>query len=158
MLKSRSRILVLILATSLCASLPAPAAVKSGEIETKIRQTLAKWVIANNSRDDKTANRVWAPGVKGVFPAAPEFSRKEGARIAGVPEGNVATAWSTFSLTINEIMVSEGQAVVNDTWRETLHFAGSNATATRQLESFEIWVPQPDGEARIVRWISAPDP
>jgi len=64
---------------------------------------------------------------------------------------------STYSVTINEVLVSTDLAVVRDTWEETLH-SPDGRTARRVIQSFEVWQPQPDGHWKISRWISAPGP
>ena len=135
------------------AQAPAPAAA----VEKQIRQSLANWMEATNHREDDKANDVWAPGVIGWFPEAQVFRLEEAYRVAGVAKGN-EKPYSTFELTIEEVLVGSNLAVVRDIWRETIHFPSTNATALRPIKSFEVWKPQPDGKWRIVRWISAPEP
>ena len=131
---------------------PAPA-----PVEKQIRQSLADWMEATNQRQYDKANDVWAPGVVGWFPEARVFGMDEAYRVAGVPRGS-EKPYSTFELTIEEMLIGSELAVVRDIWHETIHFPGNAATVVRPIRSFEVWKPQPDGKWRIVRWISAPEP
>jgi ketosteroid isomerase-like protein len=129
----------------------------SGDAEHQIRKALADWTDAANRRDSAKTRDVWAPGVVGWFPDAPLFKDEEAGRVAGAPVGS-GRPYSSFALTIDEVLVSGELAVVRDIWRETRHFPGAAATAAREIRSFEVWKPQPDGHWRIVRWISSPEP
>jgi ketosteroid isomerase-like protein len=158
MFGSRSRLALLCLSIvagvpGASGQAPAPAAA----VEKQIRQSLADWMEANNHRQYDKANEVWAPGVVGWFPEAPVFKMDEAYRVAGVAKRS-EKPYSTFDLTIEEILVGGDLAVVRDIWRETIHFPGNTATAVRPIKSFEVWKPQPDGKWRITRWISAPEP
>ncbi len=99
---------------------------------------------------------VWAPSVKGWFPENAEF--KNAAAFPAKDAALVKKASSTFSVTIEEVMVCGDLAVVRDKWRETLHLTEGSQTAQRTIWSFEVWKPQADGQWKIARWISAPEP
>jgi ketosteroid isomerase-like protein len=122
-------------------------------VERQIRQAIANWVAATERGDSSEKSKIWAPGVEGWFPSAPEF--KNTAAFDGTVD--VRTLRSTYTVTINEVTVSTDLAVVRDTWIETIH-APDGATAHRVIQSFEVWQPQATGEWKISRWISAPGP
>ena len=147
----------LILAAYLILSFNALAAAEPppdrGAVEHQIRQSIEDWRAAANRGDDAGTSKIWAPGVKGWFPSAAEFEN------AAAFDGGVdaKSFRSTYAVTINEVLVSTDLAVVRDTWEETLH-SPDGRTARRVIQSFEVWQPQPDGNWKISRWISAPGP
>jgi ketosteroid isomerase-like protein len=120
-----------------------------------IGRALGDWIEATNRGDEKRAAEVWAPGVRGWFPKLPEVQLAEAYRVAGVARREDAKPWSTWTLSIDEILVSGDLAVVRDLRGETLHFPGSHKLVQRDIRSFEVWRLQPDGKWRITRWISA---
>jgi ketosteroid isomerase-like protein len=134
-----------------------PAGADAADAEGQIRKSLAEWTAAANRRDAAGMAEVWAPGVVGWFPEAPLFGDDEARRVAGAPPGG-EKPYSTFALTIDEMLVSGDLAVVRDIWVESRHFSGPAAMADREIRSFEVWKPQPDGRWKIVRWISSPEP
>ena len=122
-------------------------------VEGQIRKSIADWIAATNRGDTASANGIWAPSIQGWFHSAPEF--KSSAAFESAVDAK--TLRSTYAVTINEILVSSDLAVVRDTWEETVH-ASDGRSARRLIQSFEVWQPQPGGEWRISRWISAPGP
>ena len=158
------RITSAILAAYLAGEFVVPARAQTSEdraaVERQIRQAIEAWRAAAN-RSDAAANRsdaagqakIWAAGVQGWFPSAPEF--KNAAAFDGTVDGNALR--STYTVTINEVLVSNDLAVVRDTWQETVH-SPDGRMAHRVIQSFEVWQPQPGGEWKISRWISAPGP
>ena len=157
-----SGLLIATLATA-CGHSRAPtrvSAVVQREDEFAIRQALSDWVTAYNRRDYAAARDIWAPGVQGWFPQDPHFSNAAAAETAGVArsEAPEKTEYSTYDLTIEEVLVSGDLAVVRDTWRETRHFDGDRARATRLIRSFEVWQRRSGNEWKISRWISSPEP
>ncbi len=151
-----SRLASIILA-HLVLSLHAVAYAEAGTdrtaVERQIRQSIEDWRSAANRGDIASTTKIWAPGVQGWFPSASEF--KNAAAFDDTVDAK--SLRSTYTVTINEILVSTDLAVVRDTWEETLH-APDGQTALRVIQSFEVWRPQPDGEWKISRWISAPGP
>ena len=85
----------------------------------------------------------------GWFPSAAEFKR------AGAFDGAVdaKTLTSTYTVSVD----SADLAVVRDTWEETVH-SPDGRSAHRTIKSFEVWQPQANGEWKISRWISVPEP
>jgi ketosteroid isomerase-like protein len=126
-----------------------------------ITHALGDWMDATNRGDAKKAADVWAPGVQGWFPKLAVVQIAEAYRVAGVApskaDDKAAKPWSTWKLSIDEILVSGDLAVVRDLWGETVHFPGTPKVAVRDIRSFEVWRRQPDGKWRITRWISAPE-
>ena len=122
-----------------------------------IGRALADWMDATNRGDEKRAADVWAPGVQGWFPKLAVVQLDEAYRTAGVGKRQGEKPWSTWKLSIDEILVSGELAVVRDVWGETVHFPGTAKVAVRDIRSFEVWRRQPDGKWRITRWISAPE-
>src|SRR5205085_8631741 len=56
---------------------------------------------------------------------------------------------NTYTVTVNDVIVSTDLAVARDTWEETLYNARFSTTAHRTIQSFEVWQPQPDGQWKI---------
>ncbi len=152
-MKILSTLLVLGFLVASSAGAPSPDA---KQVEAQIRKAIADWIDANNRGDHAEANKIWAPGVKGWFPENAEF--KNAAAFRDKDAAVVKKASSTFSVTIEEVMVCGDLAVVRDKWRETLHLTEGSQTAQRTIWSFEVWKPQADGQWKIARWISAPEP
>ena len=140
----------------LVASSAAAPSPNAKQVEGQIRKAIADWIDANNRGDHAEANKIWAPGVKGWFPENGEF--KNAAAFPDKDAAFVKKASSTFSVTIEEVMVCGDLAVVRDKWRETLHLTEGSQTAQRTIWSFEVWKPQAGGQWKIARWISAPEP
>ena len=151
------RITFAILAAYLAAEFVVPARAQTSEdraaVERQIRQAIEAWRAAANRGDAAGQAKIWAAGVQGWFPSAPEF--KNAAAFDGAVDGK--TIRSTYTVTINEVLVSNDLAVVRDTWQETVH-SPDGRMAHRVIQSFEVWQPQPGGEWKISRWISAPGP
>lgn len=149
--------LVSIIGACLVLSVHAVAYAQAGTdrtaVERQIKQSIEDWRSAANRGDNAGTTKIWAPGVQGWFPSAAEF--KNAAAFDDAVDAK--SLRSTYTVTINEILVSTDLAVVRDTWEETLH-APDGKTARRVIQSFEIWQPQPNGEWKISRWISAPGP
>jgi ketosteroid isomerase-like protein len=123
-------------------------------VETLIRARLAAWETAYNSGDRKTTFAIWAPDLVGWYPGVPDitFAREKAALEAPAPSG----PRSRLHVQIVEVLVSGDLAVVRDIWTETPP-EGSAASPTR-IPSFEVWRCQADGDWKIARWISAPQP
>jgi len=126
------------------------------DAERYIRKALADWVAANNRKDYKSADDIWAADVVGWFPSAEEFSPEAAFAVAGLPVKK-GTAYSTYELKIEEIDASSSFAAVHDVWTETRHFDGSGVTARRVIRGSELWRRQPDGNWKIARFVSAPE-
>lgn len=122
-------------------------------IEKQIRQAIVNWTNAANREDWSQTKKIWAPGVQGWFPTAAEFKKAAAFPGRNFDEKAIRT---TYRVTINEILVATDLAVVRDTWDQVVHSPNSPATARRTIRSFEVWQPQPDGQWKISRWISAP--
>src|SRR5207245_2001495 len=88
-----------------------------------VRLRLAGWVAATNRGDRVTSDSIWAPGVVGWFPQSGEFSDSAAFAAAAVPR-RPGIAFSTYELTIEDLVVAGPIAVVHDLWRETRHFRG----------------------------------
>jgi ketosteroid isomerase-like protein len=146
-------IILAYLVLSLHAVAYAQAGADRAAVERQIRQSIEDWRAAANRDDTAGTGKIWAPGVKGWFPSAAEF--KNAAAFSDTVDAK--SLRSTYTVTINEVLVSTDLAVVRDTWEETLH-APDGQTARRVIQSFEVWQPQPDGQWKISRWISAPGP
>jgi ketosteroid isomerase-like protein len=138
---------------SLGAAAQSPPSGDRAAVERQIRKSIEDWTAAANRGDAAGQGKIWAPGVQGWFPSAPEY--KNSAAFEGAVDAK--TLHSTYTFTINEILVSSDLAVVRDTWEETVHSADGRS-AQRVIQSFEVWQPQPNGEWKISRWISAPGP
>jgi len=157
--------LVLLCASPVASAAPDPPAPvptagpceSTGEAEAAITRALGEWVEATNRGDPAKASDVWAPGVVGWFPKLSAVALDQAYRVAGAGKPSDKKPWSTYKLSIDEILVSGDLAIVRDLWGETVHFPGISATAYREIRSFEVWRPQPDGKWRITRWISAPE-
>jgi steroid delta-isomerase len=121
----------------------------------KIRQALADWVEATWAGDRMRASRIWAPDLVGWYPGQPDDSYEREMESARNPRAPDAPR-SLPSVEVVEVMVSGDLAVVRDIWRFS-RIAGADTTFS-SLRGFEVWRRQPDGEWRISRWISAPDP
>ena len=138
---------------SLVTGLHADPAADRAAVESQIRRSIESWRVAANQGDAAGTSKIWATGVQGWFPSAAEF--ETAAAFDGTVESK--TLRSTYTVRIDEILVSTDLAVVRDTWQETVH-APDGRTAHRIIQSFEVWQPQASGEWKITRWISAPGP
>src|SRR4030095_1544737 len=114
-MKILSTLLVLVFLVASSAAAPSPDA---KQVEAQVRKAIADWIDANNRGNHAEANKVWAPGVKGWFPENAEF--KNAAAFPDKDAALVKKASSTFSVTIEEVMICGDLAVVRDKWRETL--------------------------------------
>ena len=123
-------------------------------VEATIRARLAAWETAYNAGDRKTTFAIWAPDLVGWYPGVPDitFEQEKLALERPAPAG----PRSRLHVQIVEVLVSGDLAVVRDIWTETPP-EGSAASPTR-IPSFEVWRRQPDGDWKIARWISAPQP
>ena len=147
---SISVLIALPLAAAFADSSPDRAAV-----EMQIRQAIANWTAAANRGDEQEKKKIWAPGVQGWLPSAAEFKKAAAFSDSVVNEKAIR---NTYTVTVNEVIVSTDLAVVRDTWEETVYKPGSSTTAHRTIQSFEVWQPQPDGQWKISRFIGAPRP
>jgi ketosteroid isomerase-like protein len=138
---------------SLATGLRADPTADRATVERQIRESIESWRLAANRGDAAGEDKIWAAGVQGWFPSAAEFEIP--AAFGGAVEGKALR--STYTVKINEVLVSSDLAVVRDTWEETVH-APDGRTAHRIIQSFEVWQPQASGEWKISRWISAPGP
>jgi ketosteroid isomerase-like protein len=62
-----------------------------------------------------------------------------------------------YQVNVVEVMVSGGMAVVRDIWRFTTAPDTPDSTVS-VVRSYEVWKRQKDGQWKIARWISAPEP
>ena len=151
----RKTLTVLIATIGLAASARAVRADDAAKsVEATIRGRLAAWEAAYNAGDRKTTFAIWAPDLVGWYPGVPDvtWEREKAALDRPAPAG----PRSSLHVQIVEVLVSGDLAVVRDVWTETPP-EGSTASPTR-IPSFEVWRRQPDGEWKIARWISAPQP
>ncbi|HET9792907.1 MAG TPA: nuclear transport factor 2 family protein [Thermoanaerobaculia bacterium] len=123
-------------------------------VESTIRSKLAAWEAAYNSGDRKKAFEIWAPDLVGWYPGVPDITWEQ--EKAALDRPASAAPRSRLHVQVVEVIVSGDLAVVRDIWTETPP-EGSPARATR-IPSFEVWRRQADGEWKIARWISAPQP
>jgi steroid delta-isomerase len=149
----RIQTIVLLLVCGIGAA-PLRAGSAEAAAESTIRAKLAAWETAYNSGDRKTAFAIWAPDLVGWYPGIPDVTWQQEKDALDRPAP--AAPQSRLHVQIVEVIVSGGLAVVRDIWTETPP-AGSAAPATR-IASFEVWRRQPDGDWKIARWISAPQP
>jgi ketosteroid isomerase-like protein len=120
--------------------------------EQQIRAALAQWVEAANRGDYKTAFNVWAPDLIGWTPEGDDDSYAGEQKFAMQPMQPPKT---TYTLTINEVIVDGSLAVVRDTWTQiTRSDAGTDKR--EKFRSFEVWRRQPDASWKISRWIDGP--
>jgi ketosteroid isomerase-like protein len=127
----------------------------SASVVRHIRAALANWVEAANRQDWKTAARIWAPDLVGWYPGqADDTYAKEIESAAHPRPGRPRTH---YEVDVVEVMVSGGMAVVRDIWRFTTKPDTPNAAVT-VVRSYEVWKRQNDGQWKIARWISAPEP
>ncbi len=149
------RYILLIAAVSIFGSNSVPAAPSPdrARVEKEIRAAIANWTDAANRADWPETKKIWAPGVEGWFPSAPEFKKVAAFPGQTLDEKAIRT---TYRVTINEVLVSTDLAIVRDTWEQVVYSPDNSATAQRSIQSFEVWQPQADGQWKISRWISAP--
>lgn len=121
----------------------------------RIRAALAGWVDAANREDWKAAARVWAPDLIGWYPGQPDDTYAKELESAARPRAG--RPHTRYEVNVVEVMVSGGMAVVRDIWRLTTA-AGTPDSAISVVRSYEVWKRQNDGDWRIARWISAPEP
>jgi len=133
------------------------AAAESKRVEASIREALDQWVKAFNSHDTAGVMAVWAPDLIGWYPGAPDITYAD-TRAGFEREFADHGSRSTYSLAVEEVLVSGDLAVVRDRWTETDTRPGSKDVTVTKLKSFEVWRRQPDGAWKITRWISAPEP
>lgn len=126
----------------------------TGAVESVIRAKLAAWEEAYNAGDRKKAFEIWAPDLIGWYPGVPDITWEQEKAALERPASSAPR--SLLHVRIVEVLVSGDLAVVRDVWTETPP-EGSSAPATR-IPSFEVWRRQPDGDWKIARWISAPQP
>src|SRR5437879_7655289 len=84
------RITSAILAAYLAGEFVVPARAQTSEdraaVERQIRQAIEAWRAAANRSDAAGQAKIWAAGVQGWFPSAPEF--KNAAAFDGTVDGN----------------------------------------------------------------------
>jgi ketosteroid isomerase-like protein len=120
-----------------------------------IRAALDHWVTAANREDWKAAARVWAPDLVGWYPGQPDDTyAKEMDQAAHPKPGRTKTR---YEVKVAEVMVSGPLAVVRDIWRFTTA-PGMPDSSVAVVRSYEVWRRQADGQWKIARWISAPEP
>jgi len=124
-----------------------------------IRQRLLAWVEAANRGDFATTREIWAPGLVGWFPNAPMFGDSAAYAAAGLPyDRSLGGAAATYELVIEEVTSSGPLAAVHDVWTETRRLRGAAVPVRRVIRSSELWRCHPDGQWRIARFVSAPEP
>lgn len=128
----------------------------AGAGETAIRAQLQAWLEASRRRDVSGMAAAWDPNAVCWLPEVPELSNAAAARLAESDPSR--QAWSTYELSVDRIDVSGGLGAVHDVWTETRHFADTSKTVSRRLRGSELWEHQSDGQWRIIRCVSAPDP
>jgi ketosteroid isomerase-like protein len=133
----------------------AQAPTDSAAAVRSIRQALAGWVDAANREDWKTAAQVWAPDLVGWYPGQPDDTYTKEMKSAAHPRAG--RAHTRFEVNVIEVMVSGSMAVVRDIWRFTTA-PGTPDSSAAVVRSYEVWGRQPDGQWKIRRWISAPEP
>ena len=127
----------------------------SAQAVRSIRAALANWVQSANKEDWKAASRVWAPDLIGWYPGqADDTYAKEMASAAHPRPGRARTR---YEVNVVEVMVSGGLAVVRDIWRFTTK-PGTPDSSISMVRSYEVWKRQENGQWKIARWISAPEP
>ena len=138
----------------------APAAVEQGAVSAEgvaaIRARLKGWLEANRRRDRAGMQAIWDPKSVCWLPEAPELSNAAAARLAGSDPS--LRGWSAYELSTDRIDVTGDLGVVHNVFTETRHFTDTPRTVSRRLRGSELWQRQADGEWRIVRCVSAPDP
>ena len=146
----------------------ADAAADNAAAEKQIRAALAHWVEAANRGDYKAALDVWAPDLIGWSPQGPDDTyEREAAAAKPPPPGRSPSAaeamdgrerppvTTTYTLTVNEVIVDGSLAIVRDTWTQTTkQDAGPDKVAS--FRSYEVWRRQPDRTWKISRWIDGP--
>jgi ketosteroid isomerase-like protein len=120
-----------------------------------IRAALAGWVEAANREDWKAAARVWAPDLVGWYPGQPDDTYAKEMKSAAHPRAG--RPHTRYEVNIVEVMVSGRMAVVRDIWRFTTAEETSDSVVS-VVRSYEVWKRQKDGQWKIARWISAPEP
>lgn len=125
--------------------------------DSVIRRRLADWVAATNRGDRTTAREIWVPGFVGWFPTAPMFGDSAAFAAAGLRFDRTAAVAATFELTIAQVDVGGSMAAVHDIWMETRTLPGGNRVR-REIRGSELWRCMADGQWRIARYVSAPEP
>lgn len=130
-----------------------PPSETAAHVEATIRGKLAEWEKAYNAGDRKRTFEIWAPDLIGWYPGIPDvtYAQEKASLDRPAPSG----PRSTLHVGIVEVLVSGDLAVVRDIWTETPPGGAASATT---IPSFEVWRRQPDGDWKIARWISAPQP
>jgi hypothetical protein len=78
---------------------------------------------------------------------------------AGLPYDRDAGGGTvTYEVFIEEITARGSIAAVHDVWTETRRLPRTTASVRRTIRGSELWRCQPDGQWRIVRFVSAPEP
>ena len=136
-------------------SAPAQDRNDSAAAVRSIRTALAAWVDAANREDWKAAARVWAPDLDGWYPGQPDETYEKEMKSAAHPRAG--RPHTRYEVNIVEVLVSGRMAVVRDIWRFTTA-ADTRDSAVSVVRSYEVWKRQKDGQWKIARWISAPEP
>lgn len=124
--------------------------------EAAIRDRLHGWLEANRRRDRAGMQAIWDPKAECWLPEAPELSNAAAARLVGSDPS--LRGWSSYELSTDRIDVVGNLGVVHNIFTETRHFTDTASKATRRLRGSELWQRQADGQWRIIRCVSAPDP
>jgi hypothetical protein len=161
------RVLVRVLLAALCggsgvrlhAQTPTSCAGSDSAAAMAIRARLRNWVDATNRGDQAISREIWAPAMVGWFPRAPMFSDSAAYAVGGLPyRPGAPPAGVTYALRIEEVVVSGRIAAVHDVWTETRRWPGVSTAVSRVIRGSELWRCQPDGQWRIARYVSAPEP
>ncbi len=158
--RAAAALVALLIVTSI-RSARAQNAVRCGASDsasaTAIRARLADWVSATNTGDRNRARDVWAPVVAGWFPSAGIFTDSAASAAAGYPDGKTPARTTTFAITVDAVDASGSIAAVHDLWTESRTFPNGVSTR-RAIRGSELWKCSPDGQWRIARYVSAPEP
>jgi ketosteroid isomerase-like protein len=139
----------------LAAPAQAQQADDSAAAARNIRAALAAWVEAANRQDWKAAARVWAPDLVGWYPGQPDDTYAKEMQSAAHPRAG--RPQTRYQVNVVEVMVAGSMAVVRDIWRFTTKPDTPDSTVA-VVRSYEVWKRQNDGQWKIARWISAPEP
>jgi ketosteroid isomerase-like protein len=139
-----------------CAAPAAGSGASASRGEAEIRARLQGWLEANRRRDRAGMQAIWDPKSVCWLPEAPELSNAAAARLAG--SDPALRGWSAYDLSTDRIDVMGDLGVVHNIFTETRHFTDTAKTVSRRLRGSELWQRQADGQWRIIRCVSAPDP
>lgn len=123
-----------------------------------IRTRLTEWVATFNAGDRANASEIWAPALVGWFPSAAVFGDSAAFVAAGIPFRRGSPGTVRYDITIEEIAATTAFAAVHDRWIETRRLPGATVDVKREIRGSELWRCQSDGQWRIARYVSAPEP